>query len=165
MVSTAEKTLIEIQKLNRAISELSLRLLSAPNPVIPPQARLVARAVEPFQDTILTTREEIEMDALRRVQDSLRGLEVDFTQPAPLGGIGMPVQPAVKKKRSTAQKKNDKLQSKAFQQANAEMRKKNGTMRKGKTQSDVAKRAQKILKVLKKNPTYRAGQAIKKRLK
>lgn len=164
MVSTAEKTLIEIQKLNRAISELSLRLLTAPNPVIPPQARVVARAVEPFQDRILTTRENVEMAALQRVQDSLRGLEVDLSQTRPTGTIITP-EPVIKKKRTAAQKRNDKLQSKAFQQANSEMRKQNGAMRKGKTQSDVAKRAQKILKVLKKNPTYRAGKAIKKRVK
>ena len=44
----------------------------------------------------------------------------------------------------------DKLQSRAFREANKALRTKSGQLRKGVTQSDVAKRAQKILKRLRK---------------
>lgn len=52
--------------------------------------------------------------------------------------------------RKKARKELDKLQSKAFQEANKLLRTKSGKLRKGITQSDVAKKAQKILKRLRK---------------
>ena len=52
--------------------------------------------------------------------------------------------PVQKRKR----KKNPKL-SKAFKQANAKLRTKSGKLRKGKTQSDVARLAQRIFKRMK----------------
>jgi hypothetical protein len=54
------------------------------------------------------------------------------------------------KKRTSKQKASDSLQSKAFKQANAKLRKKNGSLKKGKTQADVAKLAQRILRALRK---------------
>lgn len=53
--------------------------------------------------------------------------------------------PLVSKKK---RKKNPKL-SEAFKQANMRLRTKNGKLRKGKTQADVARLAQKILKRMK----------------
>ncbi len=50
------------------------------------------------------------------------------------------------RKRSRKQKAQDKKKSKAWSQANSEMRNKNGQLRKGRTQKDVAKRANKLLK-------------------
>ena len=77
-----------------------------------------------------------------------------------------PITPILKKNvRSAAQKRNDKMQSKAFEQANSELRTKKGTMRKGKTQSDIAKRAQKILKGLKKTPAGKSVTRTKKLVK
>lgn len=50
------------------------------------------------------------------------------------------------RKRSRKQKAQDKKKSKAWAQANSEMRNKNGQLRKGRTQKDVATRANKLLK-------------------
>jgi hypothetical protein len=52
--------------------------------------------------------------------------------------------------RKKARKELDKLQAQAFREANKLLRTKTGKLRKGVTQSDVAKRAQKILKRLRK---------------
>lgn len=61
------------------------------------------------------------------------------------------IAPRVKKTvRKKARKELDKLQAKAFREANRLLRTKTGKLRKGVTQSDVAKRAQKILKKLRK---------------
>lgn len=57
---------------------------------------------------------------------------------------------AKKKIRKKARKEIDRLQSEAFREANKALRTKAGKLRKGVTQSDVAKRAQKILKRLRK---------------
>ena len=51
-----------------------------------------------------------------------------------------------KKRRSKKQKANDKKKSKAWAQANSELRNKNGQLKKGRTQKDVATRANKILR-------------------
>ena len=50
------------------------------------------------------------------------------------------------RKRSKKQRAQDKKKSKAWAQANSEMRNKNGQLRKGRTQKDVATRANKLLK-------------------
>ena len=52
----------------------------------------------------------------------------------------------VSKKRSKKQKANDKKKSRAWAQANSELRNKNGQLKKGRTQKDVATRANKILR-------------------
>ena len=53
-----------------------------------------------------------------------------------------------KKKRSASAKRSDKKMSRALEQANEELRKTNGELRKGKTQADVMRRAHKIRKTL-----------------
>jgi len=61
------------------------------------------------------------------------------------------IAPRVKKQvRKKARKELDRLQAEAFREANKLLRTKAGKLRKGVTQSDVAKRAQKILKRLRK---------------
>ena len=57
---------------------------------------------------------------------------------------------AKQKVRKKARKELDRLQAEAFREANKLLRTKTGKLRKGVTQSDVAKRAQKILKRLRK---------------
>ena len=52
--------------------------------------------------------------------------------------------------RKKARKELDRLQSEAFREANKLLRTKTGKLRKGVTQSDIARRAQKILKRLRK---------------
>jgi hypothetical protein len=56
----------------------------------------------------------------------------------------MPVMP--KKKRSRSARASDKKLSKAFKMANSKLRLKSGQLRKGKTQADVARMAQKLRK-------------------
>ena len=56
--------------------------------------------------------------------------------------------PLTKKPRSRKQKANDKKKSRAWREANAALRNKNGQLKKGRTQKDVAKRANRILKRL-----------------
>lgn len=50
------------------------------------------------------------------------------------------------KKRSAAAKKADKKLSKAFKMANERYRRKDGSLRKGRTQADIAKLAHKLRK-------------------
>jgi SLT domain-containing protein len=56
--------------------------------------------------------------------------------------------PLKKKTRSQKQRANDKKKSRAWREANAALRNKNGQLKKGRTQKDVARRANKILKKL-----------------
>jgi hypothetical protein len=51
-----------------------------------------------------------------------------------------------KRKRSRTARAADKKLSKAFKQANARYRLKNGSLRKGRTQADIAKLAHKLRK-------------------
>jgi len=53
-------------------------------------------------------------------------------------------EPKPARKRSASAKKSDKKMSMALAQANSELRKDNGDLRKGRTQSDVMTRAHKI---------------------
>ena len=63
----------------------------------------------------------------------------------PLGGMPMmPVLP--KKKRSRKAKASDKKLSRAFKEANSKLRLRNGQLRKGRTQADVARLAQRLRK-------------------
>jgi len=59
-------------------------------------------------------------------------------------GFDLPV-----KKPRKKNKKHCKNLSQCLRQANAEMRKKNGSLRKGKTQADIMRRAQRLLRKMK----------------
>jgi hypothetical protein len=58
----------------------------------------------------------------------------------------VPLMMKPKKKRSRSARAADKKLSKAFKMANAKYRLKNGSLRKGRTQSDIAKLAHKLRK-------------------
>ena len=75
--------------------------------------------------------------ALRRLIDSERESE---------GSMLATEEP--KKKRSASAKRSDKKMSKALAQANEDLRKTNGQLRKGVTQGDVMRRAHRIRKTL-----------------
>ena len=66
----------------------------------------------------------------------------------PLTGPGALVSPLVKpkRKRSRSARASDKKLSRAFKMANSKLRLKNGQLRKGKTQRDVARMAQRLRK-------------------
>ncbi len=53
-----------------------------------------------------------------------------------------------KRRRSRNARANDKKMSKALEQANSELRKNNGELRKGVSQADVLRRAHRIKKTL-----------------
>ena len=53
-------------------------------------------------------------------------------------------EPAKPRRRSRTARKADKLLSEAFKQANARYRKKDGSLRAGRTQADIAKLAQRL---------------------
>lgn len=60
--------------------------------------------------------------------------------------ISSTVEKAAKRKRSKAARSADKKLSKAFKIANEKLRKKNGQLKKGKTQADVARMAHRLRK-------------------
>lgn len=134
----------EILKLKRSISLLA------------PLPKPLKAGVRQGQDLIDPILQELYFDALRGGLDLARDPQI---QEATVRTIQSATRP-----RSRAQKQNDKMQSQAFVVANTKLRKKNGELRKGKTQSDVAKTAQKELKKMKlaKRPN-KGGRPAKKR--
>lgn len=102
---------------------------------------------------------DVQFAAARGVVQALEDAPENFRRNNPISTLrrsipeqGNPVRTVKKAKRprSKAQKAHDKLQSKAFKQANKALRTAKGVLRKGKTQSDVAKRAQRLLRKMKK---------------
>lgn len=65
---------------------------------------------------------------------------------AMIGEAGPEMVVPLKKKRSRSAKASDRKLSKAFKMANEKLRKKNGQLKKGKTQADVARMAQRLRK-------------------
>lgn len=76
--------------------------------------------------------------ALRRMIDSEKESE----------GATLASKEEAKKPRSRSAKRADKKMSTALEQANEELRKQNGDLRKGVTQADVMRRAHKIRRTL-----------------
>jgi len=129
-----------IDRLERLNSDvLSLKRSLIPLLPLPPTAKPLVRRTAEGLDPIIA---ELYFDALRGGVDLVRDPRV---QESSLKAIQSATRP-----RSRAQKRNDKMQSQAFVRANAKLRTKNGSLRKGVTQSDVAKRAQKELKLMKR---------------
>lgn len=134
----------EILKLKRSISLLA------------PLPKPLKASLRQGQEVLDPLIQELYFDAVRGGLDLAREPKI---QEAALRTIQSATRP-----RSRAQKQNDKMQSQAFVVANTKLRKKNGELRKGKTQSDVAKTAQKELKKMKlaKRPN-KGGRPAKKR--
>ncbi len=68
---------------------------------------------------------------------------------AMIGEAGPELVVPLKKKRSRSARAADKKLSKAFKEANSKLRLKNGSLRKGRTQTDVARLAHKLRKKMK----------------
>ena len=66
-----------------------------------------------------------------------------------IGKVSGVVSETVKKVKSRKKTKSDKMQSQALTIANKKLRNKNGKLKKGKTQSDVMKLAQRLRKKMK----------------
>ena len=80
--------------------------------------------------------------------EAMRAMIMNQGSPSP-GQTTLPAASAPKK-RSRSAKASDKLLSKAFKEANGKCRCKDGSLKKGKTQADVAKLAQKLRKQMSK---------------
>lgn len=88
---------------------------------------------------------------LREQFDSGEAFGQDFLGPFtgsinPIGVFAAEAGKQSRKTRSKKQKAQDKKKSKAWAEANAALRNKNGQLKKGKTQKDVATRANKNLR-------------------
>ena len=159
MASRLDQVIDRLEMLTNEVLAIKRSLTATPIIPLPP-------AVKP---ALVQTQEQIDAAVSEAYFSGLRGGAQVLQNTTALSPVSQrviesvapqPIMPISKPKvRSAAQKRNDKMQSKAFQQANSELRTKKGTMRKGKTQSDIAKRAQKILKGLKKTP---AGKSVKR---
>jgi len=134
-----------LEELNREILKIKTGIVRL-SPLPPTVKAPVVRGAEAL-DPILA---ELYFDALRGGVDLARDPRV---QESSLKAIQSATRP-----RSRAQKRNDKMQSQAFVRANAKLRTKSGALRKGITQSDVAKRAQKELKLMKRGKGKAGGR-------
>ena len=87
------------------------------------------------RDMMLTMDEYLALRRLIGLERESEGAQVAQEQPK-------------KRRRSRSAKKNDKKMSMALAQANQELRKQNGDLRKGVTQGDIMSRAHRIRKTL-----------------
>ena len=141
MASRIDKLIDQAEATNEAIRRLTflvLPLLTATAP--PPVKKAVAVAPAVNQEAA-----DAYFATVRGFADVVQNPMVgeSFLEAARPRAISAP------KPRSAAQKKVAKMQSQAFKEANSALRNKNGSLKKGKTQSDVAKRAQRNLKRMK----------------
>lgn len=139
-----------IDRLERLNSDvLAIKRSIIPLLPLPPVAKPLARRTVDGLDPILA---ELYFDALRGGVDLARDPRIQESSLKAIQSATMP------RPRSTAQKRNDKMQSQAFKVANSKLRTKSGALRKGVKQSDVAKRAQKELKLMKRGKGKAGGR-------
>ena len=143
-----------LEQLTTEVNEIKRSLI--PILPLPPKTRpIVSRTAEGL-DPIIT---DAYFRGVREVIQSIEDAPMNFRT-----GIVEPIAEApakIKKTRTKNQKRNDKLQSQAFATANKALRKNNGQYRKGVTQRDVAARAQRELRKLKKKVGTKKGQIRK----
>lgn len=162
MASKIDRVIDQLEETNRRVRELQFFLvrsgaISAINPAAGKITGAVVAPAEAFNEM-----------AAEAYFNTLRGGASLLDNPIPGGETAIasfgsnPAASKVKKPRTTAQKKNDKMQSKAFQSANKALRTSKGTLRKGKTQADVARRAQRELRKLKKSGTRAVRRGVKR---
>ena len=154
LASRLDRVIDRLERLTNEVNELKQSLI--PVLPLPPKTRPIVRRTAEGLDPILT---ELYFDTVRAgvqdLEDAPRNFRENVVEPV----MRKPDQ--VKKARTTAQKRNDKLQAQAFKNANSALRKQNGQMRKGVNQRDIAARAQRELRKLKKAAPKRAKKAIK----
>ncbi len=154
MASRLDRVIDRLERLTNDLNELKQSLI--PVLPLPPKTRPIVRRTAEGLDPILT---ELYFDTVRAgiqdIEDAPQNFQRNVVEPV----MRKPAQ--AKKVRTAAQKRNDKLQSQAFANANSALRKQNGQMRKGVNQRDIAARAQRELRKLKKAAPKRAKKAIK----
>jgi hypothetical protein len=131
--SRIDKLIDQAESTNEAIRQLTMLVLPL----------LTAGAPPPVKKAVQIAPQTNEMIA-EGYFDVLRGFASVAQDPRVQETALRAVRP-----RTAAQKRNDKMQSKAFAMANSKLRNQNGSLKKGKTQADVATRAQKELKKMK----------------
>lgn len=143
-----------LEQLTMEVNEVKRSLI--PILPLPPKSRpIVSKAAEGLDPILTDAYFRAVRETIQSVEDAPMNLRRNLIEPAKVN-----IKKA-KKIRTKNQKRNDKLQSQAFQNANKALRKTNGQMRKGVNQRDIAARAQRELRKLKKS----AVKNIKKRVK
>lgn len=137
-----------LEDLNREVQELRRGII--PLLPLPPQSKpLISRTSEGLDPIISDAYFRGVRRLVQDVEDAPMNLRRNLIEPT----LRKPAQ--IKKIRTKNQKRNDKLQSQAFANANRALRKTNGQMRKGISQADIARRAQRELRKLKKKVVKR----------
>lgn len=158
LIDQAEATNAQIRALTEAIL-LSSRLSQAIPAPLPAKALLGAAPKaqelqsEAYFRAVRGLASAVQNPAAQQIAGDAARIALDSIQLVPDGPTPFTAVPI--KKRSPAQKRNDKMQSQAFKNANSALRKTNGQMRKGVNQRDIAARAQRELRKLKKGTTKR----------
>ena len=145
--SKLDKLIDKLEEITIMNQQLMAIALQTPLVPLPPPVKakigMAADVVAPLRDDITSAY----FDGLRAGAAGVTGQRSQevFEQISPMDLIG-PAKPVLPKPRSPKQKAFAKKQSLAFAAANKAVRKKNGQFRKGKSQRDVAKMAQRILR-------------------
>lgn len=119
---------------DRAIQELLMSIINDPN-MIMDDAGVIGRIDQPTKTTATRRARGIPISGREQIRRSGQFARANILPPLP--------------KPRKKNKKHCKNLSQCFRQANAKLRLKNGSLRKGKTQSDVAKMAHRLLKKMK----------------
>jgi hypothetical protein len=149
LATQLDRLIDRLEQMSREVAEVK-RAITLLTPVDPRLRLGITQAQEFTDDVIADAYFGTLRGGIQLAEDTPGNFRTNVVEPIKR----KPAQ--AKKLRTKAQKKNDKLQSKAFQNANAALRKTNGQMRKGITQRDIAARAQRELRKLKKGTTKRA---------
>lgn len=136
LIDRLERLSMEINDLKRMVLPVATR--GTPLAPFSPAIGRASSVIDPLA-------REAYFGAVRGTVQALEDAPENFRKNNPIATIQK-----AKRKRSKAQKANDKLQSEAFKQANKALRTAKGVLRKGKTQADVARRAQRLLRKMKK---------------
>ena len=143
--SKLDRLIDQAEETNRVIRDLTFALLRVPTKVLPlpPAVRTALPAAEKTNEFIA----EAYFDTIRGIAGAAQSEQSqDIIGVLAQQQIEGPARAILPKPRSPKQKAFAKKQSLAFAAANKAVRKKNGQLRKGKTQADVAKMAQRILR-------------------
>ena len=143
--SKLDKLIDQAEETNQVIRDLTFALLRIPIKALPlPPA---VRTALPAAETTNQALADAYFGTVRGIAEVIQSPGAEpFVQRAIDAPIVGPAKAVLPKPRTQKQKAFQKKQSLAFAAANKAVRKKNGQLRKGKTQADVAKMAQRILR-------------------
>jgi len=154
LATQLDRIIDRLEEMNREILEVKRRLTM----VVPLPPKLkpgLIRGQEVIDPIIADAYFDTVRGTIQTFEDAQSNFQRNVVEPV----MRKPAQ--AKKARSKAQKRNDKMQSQAFKNANSALRKQNGQMRKGVNQRDIARRAQKELRKLKKTGTKKVRTVAK----